>query len=248
MNSNFNLEICANSVDSAIIAQKGGATRVELCENIYEGGTTPSYGAIKLAKQKLSIDINVIIRPRGGDFLYSDIEFDIMKQDIDFAKQAGVDGIVLGILNSDGSIDTKRLDELVKLAAPLPITFHRAFDVSRNPFQALEDIIGCGCRRILTSGQKNKAYEGIELLSRLVDKAKNRIIIMPGSGINETNIREIKEKTKATEFHVSLREPIPSSMIYRNEDVNMSSIDEIDEFEIMRTDYKRVRNIIEILK
>ena len=248
MNSNFNLEICANSVDSAIIAQKGGATRVELCENIYEGGTTPSYGAIKLAKQKLSIDINVIIRPRGGDFLYSDIEFDIMKQDIDFAKQAGVDGIVLGILNSDGSIDTKRLDELVKLAAPLPITFHRAFDVSRNPFQALEDIIGCGCRRILTSGQKNKAYEGIELLSRLVDKAKNRIIIMPGSGINETNICEIKEKTQATEFHVSLREPIPSSMIYRNKDVNMSSINEIDEFEIMRTDYKRVRNIIEILK
>ena len=189
MTSKFTLEICANSVESAIMAQKGGANRVELCDNVYEGGTTPSLGAIQLARQKLNIKLNIIIRPRGGDFCYSEDEFQIMIKDIEFAKKTGVDGIVIGLLNPDGSIDITRTKKLVELAKPMSATFHRAFDVSNDAFQAMEDIIYCGCDRILTSGQANKAFDGIDLISKLIAKANNRIIILPGSGINETNIK-----------------------------------------------------------
>lgn len=248
MNSQFKLEICANSVESALMAQEGGAHRIELCDNIYEGGTTPSYGEILLARENLKIGLNIIIRPRGGDFNYSDIEFEIMKKDIEYAKKVGTDGIVIGLLKMDGSIDVKRTLELVKLAKPMSVTFHRAFDVCNNPFQALEDIIYCGCDRILTSGQKNKAFDGIDLIQKLVEKANNRIIIMPGSGINEGNIAEIHQKTGAQEFHASLREPTKSKMTFRRENVNMSSIPDIDEFEILVTDPIRVKETIKILK
>jgi copper homeostasis protein len=230
------------------MAQKGGAQRVELCDNIYEGGTTPSYGAIKIAREKLNIELNIIIRPRGGDFCYSDLEFEIMQKDIGFAKENGVDGIVIGLLNPNGSIDIKRTKQLVELAKPMSVTFHRAFDVSNNPFQALNDIIECGCDRILTSGHENKAYNGIDLLKQLIQESKKRIIIMPGSGINETNIQEIYEATGAKEFHASLRKDAVSTMIYRKENINMGSIPHLNEFSISITDPERVEKIIQILK
>lgn len=248
MSSKIILEICANSVDSALMAQKGGAQRVELCDNIYEGGTTPSYGAIKIVGERLNIELNIIIRPRGGDFCYSDLEFEIMQKDIEFAKENGVNGIVIGLLHPDGSIDVKRTKQLVEIAKPMSVTFHRAFDVSNEPFQALDDIINCGCDRLLTSGQKNKAYAGIDLLKNLIIKANNRIIIMPGSGINETNVQEIYEKTGATEFHASLRKNVLSKMNYKNEDINMGGIPQINEFTISVTDPGRVEKMIQILK
>lgn len=247
MISKYILEICANSFESAINAQTGGAHRIELCDNLYEGGTTPSYGAILLAREKLNIDLNVLIRPRGGDFLYSDTEFEIIKKDIEFAKKVGVDGVVLGILLENGNVDTKRTKELVQLAQPMSITFHRAFDMCHDPFIALEDIMNCGCDRILTSGQQNKAVDGIDLLSELVKRAENRIIIMPGSGINESNISEIYRATKAREFHASLRKIVKSKMNFQKDNVHMNSINEIKEFELLITDAQRVKNIAEIL-
>jgi copper homeostasis protein len=248
MTSKFILEICANSVESALMAQEGGAHRVELCDNIYEGGTTPSYGAIRIARKELHIDLNIIIRPRGGDFHYSALEFEIMKKDIEFAKTSGVDGVVIGLLNMDGSIDVKRTSELVEFAKPMSVTFHRAFDVCNDPFQGLEDIIKCGCDRILSSGQKNKAFDGVNLIRKLVEKANNQIIIMPGSGINEGTITEIYQKTGAQEFHASLREPTKSKMTFTRENVNMNSIPDINEFEILVTDPIRVKETIKILK
>jgi copper homeostasis protein len=248
MSSKPILEICANSLESAVNAQKGGAQRVELCDNIYEGGTTPSYGSIQQARKLLNIDLNVIIRPRGGDFCYSDLEFEIMKKDIEFAKSMEVDGVVFGILYPNGTVDKERTKMLVELAKPMSITFHRAFDVTRNPFAALEDIIECGCNRILTSGQENKAMDGVTLIQNVVKKAENRIIIMPGSGINETNISDISQKTGANEFHASLRKNVKSKMEFRKEGIAMGGIPQIDEFVISVSDPERIKKTIQILQ
>lgn len=247
MTSKFVLEICANSVESAIMAQKGGAQRVELCDNIHEGGTTPSQGAIISARKELDIDLNIIIRPRGGDFFYTKTEFDIMIKDIEIAKKLGVNGVVLGLLNPDGSIDKIRTKQLVDAAKPMSVTFHRAFDVCNNPFTGLKDIIDCGCDRILTSGQQNKAIDGVDLIKELVKKSDNRIIIMPGSGINENNIQEIYQKTGVNEFHASLRKKTKSKMEYRKENISMGGIPGIDEFEILLTDPEKVKKTIEII-
>ncbi len=248
MSSKYILEICANSVESALMAQKGEAQRTELCDNIYEGGTTPSYGVISKARDLLNIDLNVIIRPRGGDFCYSELEFEIMKKDIGFSKISEVDGVVIGILNPDGTVNKERTKILVELAKPMSVTFHRAFDVTQDPFKALEDIIDCGCTRILTSGQENKAIYGVSLISKLIEKAGNRIIIMPGSGINETNIQEISRKTEAVEYHASLRKNEKSKMEYRKKGIHMGGIQQIDEFEISVTDPKRVKEMTQILE
>ena len=243
----FILEICANSVESAIMAEKGGAHRVELCDNIYEGGTTPSYGAIEQARKMLSIDLNIIIRPRGRDFCYSDNEFEIMCNDILIAKSLGVNGVVFGILNPDGSVDIKRTKYLVKLANPMNVTFHRAFDMCRDPFQSLEDIIECGCKRLLTAGQANKAIQGIEIIKQLVQKSNGRITIMPGSGIDESNIEEIYSKTGAYEFHASLRKSVKSKMEFKKDGIYMGGISSISENENYVTDPERVKKIIEIV-
>ncbi|OFX88128.1 MAG: copper homeostasis protein CutC [Bacteroidetes bacterium GWF2_33_16] len=241
------LEICANSVESGLKAQQGGAHRVELCDNINEGGTTPSYGTISRARKLLEIDLNIIIRPRGGDFIYSDDEFDIMCTDIKIAKELGADGVVFGILMNDGSIDIGRTKYLVNLARPLNVTFHRAFDVCNDPFKALEDIIECGCDRLLTSGQANKAIDGLDLIKDLIDRANKRIIIMPGSGIDESNIEEVYKKTGAKEFHASLRVPVKSNMKFKREGVNMGGTKGMSEFERMVTNPERVKKIIEII-
>ena len=187
----YKFEICTNSVESCLAAQQGGADRVELCAGIPEGGTTPSYGEIKMARELLSIRLHVIIRPRGGDFLYTPLEQSIMLHDIDMARQLGADGVVFGCLTPDGDIDLPLMERLMKASEGMSVTFHRAFDMCRNPRKALEKIIALGCDRILTSGQQATAEKGISLLKELNVQADGRIIIMPGCGVNSDNIRKI---------------------------------------------------------
>ena len=197
------LEIACFNLKSAIIAQENGADRVELCAEMKEGGTTPDFEITKQARKELTIDLNVMIRPRGGDFVYTNAEFEQMKAEILAFKKLNVDGFVFGILDKDGNFDKEQNMELVALANPIPCTFHRAFDVVNNVFQSLESVIECGFKTILTSGQKEKVVEGITVLTELVKKANNRIIIMPGGGLRSTNIGLLKEKTKASFYHSS---------------------------------------------
>lgn len=201
----FLLEVIGFNIESCTLAQEAGANRIELCDGPGEGGTTPSYGFIKAARKRLNIDLYPIIRPRGGDFLYTDDEFEIMKTDILVCKKLGCDGVVTGSLNADGTIDKTRCSQLVEIAFPMGVTFHRAFDRTKDPFTALEDIIECGFERILTSGLEPDAMQGASLIASLIEKADERIVIMPGSGIRSDNIGEIANRTKAHEFHTSAR-------------------------------------------
>ncbi|MEY3873781.1 MAG: hypothetical protein RL363_502 [Bacteroidota bacterium] len=214
------LEIAVFSVEAALSAIAAGADRIEFCENPGEGGTTPSYGSLVTLKKLTTKPVFPIIRPRGGDFLYTDVEYECIKADILIAKELGYPGVVIGLLNADGSIDVKRTTALVELAAPMQVTFHRAFDRCNNPFQGMEDIISTGCKRILTSGQVPNAYDALPLLSQLVEKANGRIIIMPGSGVRASNIQEIIKVTKATEVHSSARKMYPSKMSYLQTSMN----------------------------
>jgi copper homeostasis protein len=216
----FKLEVIGFTIESCLIAQAAGAHRIELCDNPSEGGTTPSYGFIKTARENLSIELYPIIRPRGGDFLYSEIEFEVMKADIQICKNLGCDGVVIGMLNSDGTVDKQRCKELVDIAQPMGVSFHRAFDRTKDPFKALEDIISIGCERILTSGQKSVATDGVALLNELVKQANGRIIIMPGSGVRSDNIETLVKKTNATEFHTSARTYTDSKMEFINESMD----------------------------
>lgn len=236
------MEVCANSLASAIAAQQGGAIRVELCDNLYEGGTTPSFAQIEMARRLLSIKVYPIIRPRGGDFLYSDLEFELMKKDISICKSLNCDGAVTGILKADGTIDTERCRQLVELAAPMPLTFHRAFDMSNDLFSALEVIIALGFERILTSGGKASALSGADIIARLIKKAANRIIIMPGAGISAANITELIRRTGAREFHASAKSAVKSGMLFKNQDLTMGA--DIDEFSYDLTDSNTVKQLI----
>ncbi|MES2457765.1 MAG: copper homeostasis protein CutC [Bacteroidota bacterium] len=240
----INMEVCANSLASALAAQEGGALRVELCDNLPEGGTTPSYAQIKLAKKLLKIQLYPIIRPRGGDFLYSDLEFELMKEDISVCRSLGCDGVVIGILHADGSVDRERCAELIKLAGSMGVTFHRAFDMSRDLFQALEDVIELGCERILTSGGAASSLEGTDVLARLIEQAAGRISIMPGAGINTGNIVELIKQTGAKEFHASARKPVLSGMTFRNSRLNMGAV--ADEFSYDLTDTHTVKTLIDL--
>jgi len=210
------LEIIGFNIESCITAQEAGANRIELCDNPQEGGTTPSYGFIKAARNKLLIELYAMIRPRGGDFLYSDEEYEIMKADIEMCKHLGCDGIVTGILNKDGNVDKQRTAALVGYAYPLGVTFHRAFDRVDDPFSAIEDVIDAGCERILTSGLRPKAIDGIQTIKELIDRNEDRIIIMPGSGVNSENIIHIAKSTGATEFHSSASISKESKIKYQN--------------------------------
>lgn len=213
---NYKLEICSFNLTSALIAQQAGAHRVELCASPEEGGTTPSQGVIRAARERLHIELYPIIRPRGGDFLYSEEEFDVMLKEVEFCKQTGCNGVVIGLLNADGTIDKKRSAKLVEAAFPLGVTFHRAFDWAINPFEAMEDIISIGCERILTSGQRPIAMEGVIMINELVRQADDRILIMPGSGVRSSNIVELVQKTDAPEYHTSARIRVPGAMEYIN--------------------------------
>ena len=246
---NYKFEICANSVASCLEAQKGGAYRVELCAGIPEGGTTPSYGEVIVARHMLNIKLNIIIRPRGGDFLYSDIEHQAMLNDIKIAKELGVDGVVIGCLTVDGEVDMHRNQELIDAAKGMTVTFHRAFDMCKDPFKSLEQIISLGCDRLLTSGQQPTAIEGVTLLKQLIVLANNRIIIMPGSGVNEHNIASLAHETGAFEFHFSAREPHDSKMEYRNPNLKMGgTVVSIDEFVQNITSAEKVERTINNLK
>jgi copper homeostasis protein len=213
---NFKLEVIAFNIESCELAQQSGAHRIELCDNSGEGGTTPSIGMIKAARAKVDIELFPIIRPRGGDFFYNDDEFDIMKEDILQCKNIGCDGVVIGLIHADGTVDKNRTSQLVNLAYPMSVTFHRAFDRANDPFKAMEDIIECGCERILTSGQQPTASEGIELIAALIKQANERIIIMPGSGLRSDNITSIAKQSGAIEFHSSARTTMDSKMIFNN--------------------------------
>lgn len=210
------LEICVFNTATAIAAAAAGADRIELCENYANGGTTPSYGYLKTTREKVSIPIFPMIRPRGGDYFHRPEEIEIIQKDILLCKELGFDGVVFGLLNRDGSIDKDNTARLVELAYPLDVTFHRAFDRCKNPLEALETIIACGCTRILTSGQYPKAPDGKALIKELVDLADDRIIIMPGSGINSNNLAEMMVYTGAKEFHTSARIMRPSPTDYMN--------------------------------
>lgn len=244
----FEIEVCANSVLSAIAAEKGGADRVELCDNLYEGGTTPSAGMITQTKLATSFGVFPIIRPRGGDFLYSNDEMEVMIKDIELANNIGVDGIVIGCLLENGKIDYEKCSRLIEAAKGLPITFHRAFDMTVDAFEALDTCIELGVSRILTSGQKNKAIDGVSLIAELVKQAGTNIIIMPGSGITEDNIQFIAGQTKAKAFHLSLRDSYESEMVFRRSDIFMGGTKEIPEFVNKYTSAERVRTLINQIK
>jgi copper homeostasis protein len=239
------VEVCVDSVEGAIAAQEGGAVRVELCDNLFEGGTTPSAGAIALTRQHLEIDLNVIIRPRGGDFCYSEIEYEVMRHDIEAAKQVGANGVVIGLLNPDGAVNIERTRSLIELARPLSVTFHRAFDVCRDPFAALETLIELGVHRLLTSGQEASVLEGLDLIGELVRRAGDRLIIMPGGGIREHHVAKIVAQTGVTEIHVSARSTVSSPMIHRNSRVSMGGELRLPEYERKTTDAVRVRAFVE---
>lgn len=209
---NYIIEIATSDFETTKSAVAGGADRIELCANLAEGGVTPSYGILKQCREKFSLPIYPMIRPRGGEFLYSDDEFTLMLHDVKVCKNLGYDGVVIGMLNRDGSIDISRCKKLVEAAYPLGVTFHRAFDRCSEPLEALEQLIEMGCERILTSGQQPAAPEGVKLIAQLNTSADNRIIIMPGSGINAANIKMMAERTGCMEFHSSLRGKQPSGM------------------------------------
>lgn len=241
----FKIEICANSVQSCIAAQEGGADRVELCAGIPEGGTTPSYGMIRSARERIHIGLNVIIRPRGGDFLYSDMEVEEMLYDIAIARKAGADGLVFGALTPEGDVDTDVMGRLMDAAGDLPVTFHRAFDHARDPFSALEKIRQLGCRRILTSGQSPTAQAGIKVLEELVRLSGDRLIIMPGCGVNASNIADIARMTGAAEFHLSARSEVESRMTYRNPAASMGK--DSEDYSIQVTSAEKVAEVVGIL-
>lgn len=247
MEKNYLLEVVCFTAESAIAAQEGGADRVELCENFTEGGNTPGFGTIKLTREKLHIALNVMIRPRGGDFLYSDLEFEIMKADILQCRVLGINGVVFGILNADGSVDRLRCKQLTELASPMSTTFHRAFDMTANPVQSLEDLIDCGFTRVLTSGQKMSAMEGKDLLQKLVQQAGKRIIIMPGGGVRSHNIEALVTQTGASEYHTSAHLLCPSPMVYRNPSISMGSSVSSDEYQIRTVHAAQVREVKQVL-
>jgi copper homeostasis protein len=218
------IEVCVDSVESAVAAEKGGAKRVELCCALLEGGLTPSAGAIALAREKIAIGLNVIIRPRGGDFLYTNDEHEAMLRDIETAKSLGADGVVIGVLTADAEVDVVRTRELLDRARPLPVTFHRAFDMTRDPFAALETLVSLGIDRVLTSGQEPSAMEGLDLLRMLVNRAGDRIVVMPCGSIHEKNVQKVARETRAKELHVTGFVDSESAMRFRNPRVYMGGL------------------------
>ena len=218
------IEVCVDSVASAVAAQQGGAARIELCSDLIEGGITPSAGLIGLVRARVSIGLQVIIRPRGGDFCYSGEEVEIMRRDIAAAKELGADGVVFGILDADGHVNVHGTRQLVELARPLNVTFHRAFDMSADLFQALEDVCATGADRLLTSGGEQKCLQGAETIARLGRLSHGRIAIMAGGGIGHHDAAAIIERTGVREIHVGLSTPVPSPMRYRNPRLSMGKV------------------------
>lgn len=240
------LEICCYSLQSCLNAQQGGADRIELCNGLFEGGTTPSVGLIKFAVEAVEIPICPIIRPRGGDFVYSETELKVMEEDILQAKAAGAKGVVIGILKSNGTVNISQTKKLVELAKPMGVTFHRAFDMTADPFQALEDIIKTGCERILTSGQQNYAADAIALLTKIVKAADGRIEIMAGSGVGISNAEKLA-KTGVHALHLSAKKTNESPMQFRNEAVSMASAVNPSEYVRYEADLETIKEIKKVV-
>ncbi len=237
------IEIVAYNIESALRAQEGGADRIELCADPGAGGTSPSYGVVEVVRQNISIDLFAMIRPRGGDFVYSNYEFHAMKRDLAQFQRLSVDGVVFGIVTPDGKLDSKRCRELIERARPLKVTCHRAFDRTRDPLEALEDCIEAGFDRILTSGHKHKAFEGIPLIRSLIEKAGNRITIMPGSGINTDNAGQIIRETGAREIHFSASKYRESMMKFTGSEKFPMGLDDASESLVRTVDVDVVRSI-----
>jgi len=241
------LEICVFSVEAVLSAQKAGADRIELCSGYTDGGLTPSAGTIRMVRKQLNIQCYVMIRPRGGDFCYTDTEFEQMHHDIEYAKSCGVDGVVLGALQPNGHVNILRTRELVQHAAPLKVTFHRAFDFVVNPFQALDDLVTCGCSRILTSGQKATALEGLDTIKKLVSYSAGRIDIMAGSGVNPENACKFIE-AGVQALHFSAKKINPSRMIYRNLAVPIMQTGVMSDYDLVGVYEEKIRKMAEIIR
>lgn len=242
------LEVVVYNFESAMRAQEGGADRIELCDNPAEGGTTPSYGMIEQVRQNISMDVYVMLRPRGGDFLYSNYEFHILKRDLAQCQRLSVDGVVFGILTPEGTIDKKRCKEIIDKARPLKVTCHRAFDMTRDPFEALEDCIEAGFDRILTSGQKPKAIEGIDLIGKLVERAGDRIKMMAGSGINEGNVIEVVKRSRVSEIHFSAATTRDSQMSHRNSQISSMGGQPNESYLLRTVDPEKIKQIRKLVE
>ena len=240
-------ELCAYSPDACEVARRAGVTRTELCTSPYEGGTTPSAAAVRLARQVAGVQLSVMIRPRGGDFCYTDAEFRQMREEIRFARECGADGVVFGLLLPDGRVDTERTAILAADAGPMQTTFHRAFDMTRNLSEALEAVVRAGCTRVLTSGGRNTAAEGVDTLRALVAQAAGRIEIMAGSGINPSNVRQLAA-TGIDAVHFSARRMCPGAMEYRNPQVSMGGVPGISEYESVGCDDALIARILKQLE
>lgn len=240
-------EVCAYSIESCRAAKAGGATRVELCAGPAEGGVTPSAAAIRMARAIEGLQLSVMVRPRGGDFLYTDEEFEQMKSEVLFIKECGADCAVFGLLTPEGNVDVARTRELVELAAPMQVTFHRAFDMTVDWHTALEDVIAAGCHRILTSGCRNTAVEGIDTLRELAAKAAGRIEIMAGSGVKPVNA-EILARTGVDALHFSAKAKRDSGMVFRNPNVSMGGNESVGEYDIEYADPATIAQIVNLLK
>ncbi|MER8885092.1 copper homeostasis protein CutC [Mesorhizobium sp. M0816] len=219
------IEICVEGIDGLLAAQAAGADRVELCASLIEGGITPSFGTVRTALELATIPFHVIVRPRGGDFLYSEAEYRSMLADVRALAELSVAGVVIGCLNADGTIDEQRMSELAQAAGSLNVTCHRAFDMTRDPTEALEALIRCKVGRVLTSGQRDTALEGADLLADLVRQAGDRIIILGCGGLDPENISKVRRKTGLSEMHFAALKDVPSAMRYRNPKVGMGGTD-----------------------
>jgi copper homeostasis protein len=244
------IEVCVDSAASAVAAERGGALRVELCSDLLEGGITPSAGLIELVRDKISIGLQVMIRSRGGDFCYSEDEIEIMRRDIATAKNLGADGIVVGMLAVDGSIDVEATRQLVELARPLNVTFHRAFDMTADLFRALDDVCSTGADRLLTSGGEQTCLHGVDMITRLVKAADKRITIMAGGGIGHSDAANIVERTGVSEIHVGLSSPVASPMLHRNPRISMGTAPgrEYQRVQVLEDSVRRLRHAISLAK
>ncbi|XP_062596664.1 copper homeostasis protein cutC homolog isoform X1 [Saccostrea cucullata] len=239
------MEVCVDSVLSAINAEKGGAIRVELCANLSEGGTTPTSGMLRTIKKYVKIPVFVMIRPRGGDFLYSPEEVEVMEAEVVDLKRAGADGFVFGFLKEDGTVDKELCSKFLELTKPLPATFHRAIDMTSDILQALDDVVDLGFQRVLTSGGSSSALEGLPIIQQMVLKADNRICVMPGGGINSGNLDRILDGCGAKEFHASARSTVHSRMQFRKEGISMGASLCPPEFSVKVTDKVKVQNLVQ---
>ena len=242
----YTLEVCVDSAESAEAAAKGGADRVELCANLVIGGTTPPEALFEKIRSLTDIRVNVLIRPRYGDFLYTEYEFDMISRSVARIREMGANGVVIGCLLPDGSLDMERMKRLVELAGPMDVTLHRAFDMCRDAYEALDQAAALGIRTILTSGQKENSWAGRELIAGLVKESGGRVDIMAGGGVDAGKIRELIPATGAGSYHMSGKVVLDSGMVYRREEVSMG-VPGMGEYEIFRTSEAKIREAREVL-